>query len=93
MDWLRRSCDSFFHREGGETALSRHQSEQWDPLLKWAEGFGLALTPTESIIAIKQSDEAYEVAKDLISKLDDLRLTLAVHFIATLGSAVWVSQS
>lgn len=80
--------DLLCYREGRETALSRHQSEHWDPLLDWANGLGISLKPTASIIAIEQADEALDAVRACLSKLDDLRLTLAVHFIATLGSAV-----
>ena len=80
--------DLLCYREGGETALSRHQSEHWDPLLDWANGLGISLKPTASFIAIEQTDEALHAVRACLSKLDDLRLTLAVHFIATLGSAV-----
>lgn len=80
--------DLLCYREGGETALSRHQAEHWDPLLEWAEAFGLSLVQTSSIMAITQSDAALDTVRTYLSKLDDLSLTLAVHFISTLGSAV-----
>ena len=82
------STDVICYREGGGTALSRYQTEQWDPILKWANDFGIELASTDSLIATDAAPSTLVFLKTYLEKRDDLNLTLAVHFIATLGSVV-----
>ncbi len=80
--------DVVCYREGGGTALSRRQAEQWDPILEWAKGIGFALKPTDSLTVPHVLPETLKAVESYLSKLEDLNLTLTVHFISTLGSVV-----
>lgn len=80
--------DLLCYRDAEGSALSRHQDTHWGPVLSWAETQGMRLRPTASLTAIAQDPVALSRVEAHLSALDDLNLTLAVHYIATLGSAI-----
>lgn len=82
------STDVLCYRDPDATALFRHQSRHWDPLLDWGAEQGISLRATDSVLAIDQEQDALDRVADYTARFDDLHLTLFVHLIAVFGSAV-----
>lgn len=80
--------DLLCYRDVENSALARHQETHWDPVLAWASGQGINLTPTHSVIAAQQDPRALTAVAAYAKGLDDLHLTLFVHLTAVYGSAV-----
>jgi len=68
--------------------LKERQSEAWDEWLNWAAEQGVELKTTEALQAIEQPAASFAAIERFAASLDDLRLTLFVHFIAVYGSVV-----
>ena len=69
--------------------LAQRQAEIWQPILDWAAStHQIALGVTTSIKAIKQSAASLLAAANYADSLDNARLTLLLHFTASLGSGV-----
>jgi len=80
--------DLLCYRADAPEELVKRQSEGWDPLLDWAAAQGIVLQSTQGIIAMTQPDKSLDHMAEHASILDDVDLTLLVHFIATFGSAI-----
>lgn len=80
--------DQLCYRESNLAALARLQAETWDPILEWAAKQGVALTPTDSLIAKSQNPTSLEALKVYAADLDDFALTLMAHFTSVFSSAV-----
>ncbi len=69
--------------------LFDRQTAQWDPVLKWAKDTrGINITSTVGIVAIEQDDSAAIKLGAYAGLLNDIDLTLLVHFTAVFGSAI-----
>jgi len=68
--------------------LKERQSEAWDEWINWAAEQGVELKTTEALQAIEQPAASFAAIERFAASLDDLRLTLFVHFIAVYGSVV-----
>lgn len=82
------STDLLCYRAPEPRILVERQSEGWDEWLAWAKSRGIDLISTQSLIAIVQPESAYEAILDYAESLDDIRLTLFLHFTAVFGSVV-----
>lgn len=80
--------DVLCYRATQPSDLRARQDKLWTPWLDWASDRGITLEATDSIVAIAQEDAALEKVADYARGLDDLRLTLYVHMISVLGSAI-----
>ncbi len=80
--------DLLCYRAEAHSALARHQSDHWNPVLNWAASKGITLSSTHSVIAVPQDGAALDALAEYAVALDDLNLTLFVHLIAVFGSAV-----
>lgn len=80
--------DLLCYRAPEPRLLAERQSQQWDPLIKWAASKGVSLKTTNSLLAIEQSEEALITVEKHAASLDDIQLTLFVHLIAVYGSVV-----
>ena len=80
--------DLLCYRADGPAVLSERQDALWGPWVAWAEGQGIALNVTTSIIAIPQDEASIMKVKARLEAMDNLDLTLCVHFIAVFGSAI-----
>ena len=80
--------DVLCYREGEVRLHAEEQAAKWDPILGWAAEQGVALKSTNTLIAIEQDDAALEAVADYARGLDNMHLTLFVHFVAVFGSAV-----
>jgi len=82
------STDLLCYRAPEPRILVERQSEGWDGWLAWAKSRGIDLISTQSLIAIVQPESAYESISAYAKSLDDIRLTLFLHFTAVFGSVV-----
>ncbi len=80
--------DLLCYRAPAPKDLTERQAERWTPWLDWAERRGIKLDITEGITAIPQTERSLNAVSDYAALLDDLYLTLFVHFTAVFGSAV-----
>lgn len=80
--------DLVLYRAPAPEELARRQAAGFDPLLQWALGWGLVLTPTTGALAQPQSAAALAAAKAYARGLDDFRLTGLAHGAALFGSAI-----
>lgn len=80
--------DLLCYRDDAPNELIARQTELWEPWLIWARGQGIDLKTTQSLIAIDQDETSIDALASIVTKLEDLPLTLLVHFTAVLGSAV-----
>jgi len=80
--------DLLCYRKNEPKAFADRQKEQWDPVLEWAAEQGIALKTTDGLTAIPQDIAALDALAAYADSLDDLHLTLLVHFISVFGSAV-----
>jgi len=82
------STDLLCYRAPEPRLLVERQSENWDEWLAWAKSKGVDLVSTQSLIAIVQPESAYDSISAYAENLDDIRLTLFLHFTAIFGSVV-----
>ena len=81
--------DLVCHLASNEDELKARQEAIYAPLRAWAgERFGIALVPTEGIIAIDQPEKSMAAAGDAAAALDDFGLTALGHGVGVLGSIV-----
>ena len=80
--------DVLCYREGEVRLFAEEQALKWDPILDWAAEQGVTLKITDSLMAIEQDDAALDAVADFARGLDNMHLTLFVHFVAVFGSAV-----
>ncbi len=80
--------DVMCYREGEVRLHQDHQSENWDPILKWATGQGVTLNVTDGINAVAQPEASLDNIARYAAGLGDMSLTLYVHLTAVFGSAV-----
>ena len=80
--------DLLCYRSAETRLYLEHQSENWNPVLDWAAGQGVALRTTEGLEVISQDPAALEAVADYARWLDDIALTLFVHLLSTFGSTV-----
>lgn len=88
---FRKYCgtDLLCYRADVPQDLSERQAEKWQPVLDWAQGtHSIALTVTNSINAAVQPEISLNAAADYAATLCNARLTLLVHYTASLGSAI-----
>ncbi len=82
------ATDLLCYRSDETRLYLEYQAKHWDPILAWAGQRGVALETTRGLKVIAQKDAALETVADYARELDDIKLTLFVHLIATFGSAV-----
>ncbi|CAM3674095.1 ATP12 family chaperone protein [Litorimonas haliclonae] len=82
------STDLLCYRAPEPRILVERQSEGWDGWLAWAKSRGVDLVSTQSLIATVQPESAYDSIAAYAEGLDDIRLTLFMHFTAVFGSVV-----
>lgn len=80
--------DLICYRAPEPRILKERQSAAWDKWHEWAARKGVELHTTESLQAIDQSENSLAEVERFAGSLDDLRLTLFVHFTAVFGSVV-----
>jgi chaperone required for assembly of F1-ATPase len=80
--------DVLCYREGEVRLHAEEQAAKWDPILGWAAEQGVALKSTDTLTAIEQDEVALDAVANFARGLDDMHLTLFVHFVAVFGSAV-----
>lgn len=80
--------DLVLYRAPAPAELAKRQAEGFDPLLDWARGWGLTLTPTTQALAQPQPAAALAAAAGYARGLDDFRLTGLAHGAGLFGSAV-----
>ena len=68
--------------------LKERQAVAWDKWQAWAAEQGVDLLTTESLQAVEQPKDSLAQVERFASSLDDLKLTLFVHFVAVFGSVV-----
>jgi len=80
--------DLLCYRAKAPRTLVDRQTDQWDPVLKWAESQGISLDTTQSVHAVTQPGASLERVAGYTSGLADLELTLFSHLTAVFGSVV-----
>lgn len=80
--------DLLCYRAENPQGLVDQQNAQWTPWLEWAKALGIDLQTTDSLIAITQEDAALNKIAEMASVMDDVSLTLLVHFTAVYGSVI-----
>lgn len=88
---FRKYCgtDLLCYRAESPQDLSDRQAQDWQPVLDWAQNtHGIALVVTSGISAAAQPEISLKKAAEYADTLCNARLTLLVHFTATLGSAL-----
>lgn len=69
--------------------LFDRQSAQWDPVLDWVKTqHDVKIKTTVGIVAIEQDPQALSNVANYAADLNDIDLTLMVHFTAVFGSAI-----
>lgn len=86
------ACDMIFYRAQTPTELVQKQSEQWDPLLDWAEEkLGARFYLTEGLMHMEQSPEAIQAVSHYLRNVESPYMLAALHMMTTLtGSALIV---
>ncbi|HEY8191014.1 MAG TPA: ATP12 family protein [Alphaproteobacteria bacterium] len=70
-------------------AVAERQSREWDPWLDWFEKkYGVPLQTTESLLAVKQPDEAHAVVAAAVRVLDHMAFTVLQLAASLSGSLV-----
>lgn len=84
------ACDMIFYRAQTPKELVRKQSEQWDPLLDWAEEkLGARFYLTEGLMHVEQSPEALQAVSHYLRSVESPYMLAALHMMTTLtGSAL-----
>lgn len=77
-----------YRAESKQSELVRRQEELWNPILDWARTRDIDLKYTDSLIAIDQDKTSLDKVAAYADSLDDLHLTLYLHFTAVYGSAI-----
>jgi len=88
---FRQYCetDLLCYRADQPQDLVKRQAEFWQPILDWsAKKYGIELATTSGIAAIVQSTKSLNEAANFAENLDDVRVTVLLHFTASLGSAI-----
>lgn len=80
--------DLICYRAPEPRILKERQSAAWDKWQNWAAKQGVDLHATESLQAIAQPEDSLAQVERFASALDNLQLTLFVHFVAVFGSVV-----
>ncbi len=81
--------DLLCYRAASPEDLAQRQRESWQVWLDWAAAhYGIKLRTTEGVQAVEQSAASLGAARALAADLDDVMLTLLVHFTASFGSAI-----
>ncbi|WP_375659366.1 ATP12 family chaperone protein [Bartonella sp. MR30HLJHH] len=84
------ACDMIFYRAQTPKELVQKQSEQWDPLLDWAEKkLGSRFYLTEGLMHVEQSPEALQAVSHYLRSVESPYMLAALHMMTTLtGSAL-----
>lgn len=84
------ACDMIFYRAQTPRGLVQKQSEQWDPLLDWAEEkLGARFYLTEGLMHVEQSPEALQAVSHYLRRVESPYMLAALHTMTTLtGSAL-----
>lgn len=82
------ATDLLCYRADAPADLAARQAQHWDPLLHWAAAQDIKLETVIGIMAIRQSPAALDALATKARTMDDVALTLLVHFISVFGSAV-----
>jgi len=80
--------DLICYRAPEPRILKERQSAAWDEWRTWAARQGVDLKTTEALNAIEQPEESLAEVERFAESLDDLHLTLFVHFVAVFGSVI-----
>lgn len=81
--------DVVCHLAGDPEALRARQDAEWTPLRDWArDALGVGLEAVCGVLAARQPEASLARLRDHALALDDLRLTMLAHAVASLGSAV-----
>ena len=83
------STDLLCYRADAPADLAGQQAKKWQPILDWAaQDLSISLASTTSIVAITQPEASLNAARAFADGLNDIHLTLLLHYTASLGSAV-----
>ncbi|PHR58641.1 MAG: ATPase [Robiginitomaculum sp.] len=88
---FRKYCgtDLLCYRSHAPRDLCEQQERDWQPILDWAvENHNIALAVTTSIHAVGQAETSLNAAAAYAQTLSHTKLTLLVHFTASLGSSI-----
>ncbi len=80
--------DLLCYRADTPADLAARQRQDWDPLLQWAAAQDIGLNTVNGIMAMTQPPAALDKVAAKARAMDDVSLTLCVHFISVFGSAV-----
>lgn len=81
--------DLLCYREPVDRMLKARQDENWQDLLDWAaQKKGIALQTTTGLTALAPDSASRNAARNYARGLDDIDLTLLMHFTASFGSAI-----
>ena len=80
--------DLICYRAPEPRILKERQSAAWDAWLEWGAAQGVALRSTDQLQAIQQVGDSLANVERFAKSLDNISLTLFVHFVAVFGSVV-----
>ncbi|QQA43359.1 ATP12 family chaperone protein [Pelagovum pacificum] len=83
------ATDLLCYRADAPDELVQRQSDQWDPLLDWAdEALGARLKPVEGVMHVEQDRAALERLAEQVRALDAYRLTAFHDLVSLSGSLI-----
>ncbi|NNC36676.1 MAG: ATPase [Hyphomonadaceae bacterium] len=88
---FRKYCetDLLCYRTAEPRDLTERQETEWQPVLDWVAGlYGIALAVTDGLTALPQPESSLNAGANFATDLDDVALTLLLHFTASFGSAI-----
>lgn len=88
---FRKYCktDLLCYRAAQPNDLGERQSEQWQPVLDWADkNHQISLVVTKELEAQSQPEKSLKSATNYADAHDDAGLTLLLHYTASFGSGV-----
>ena len=81
--------DLLCYRTVNPADLAKRQEKNWQPVLDWAASvLGIALSTTTGLTALTPNPASLNIAQAYGENLDDIDLTLLLHFTGSLGSAI-----
>ncbi|MEQ8506632.1 MAG: ATP12 family protein [Rhodospirillales bacterium] len=81
--------DLLCYRAEAPSDLVQRQTEEWDPLLAWADAqYGAVLTVTSGIIPVPQPEDALAALANAVDAFDPYRLTALAAVVQAAGSLV-----
>lgn len=81
--------DLLCYRAEAPTDLVQRQTEEWGPLLAWADAqYGAVLTVTNGVIPVPQPEDALAALANAVDAFDPYRLTALAAVVQAAGSLV-----